>query len=160
MRALVTLGVASLLVWIVPMVFLSSRQADVVSSVPVQPVGQTGGASATGAEVVLADPIGAANDLQAQNLLNTAIRVSQVWYAENGTYAGLGPEQASQYEPSIYFTSGSPAPGAVALRVTPDSVVMVTVSTGGSALCAAASLDVVSFGRTDASTPQQCQGGW
>ena len=157
MRMLVGLGLASLLVWLVPMMFLSSKQAELVSSVP--PAGQTGEVPALGGAVAPADPIGQAEDLQTQNLMNNAIRVAQIWYAENGTYTGFGPAQAAEYEPAITFTTGSPAPGAVTMRVTSDTVVMVTLSSSGP-LCAAATLDVVSLGRADASTSLQCRGGW
>ena len=157
MRMLLVLGLVSMLVWLVPMVFLSRKQAELVSSVPPSgpadeaPEGQGGQAP-----VGLIDQ---AEDLQGQNLMNNAIRVAQVWYAENGTYAGFGPAQAAEFDPAIRFTTGAPAPGAVTMRVTPETVVMVTLS-GGGPLCAAATFDVVSLGRADASTPQQCQGGW
>jgi hypothetical protein len=154
MRVLMALGLVSLLVWVVPMVLLSKKQAELVSS--VAPAGTSGGSSAGEAA---ADPIGKANDLQAQNTMNNAIRVAQVWYAENGTYAGFGPDQAAEYDPSIAFTSGPPAAGSVTMRVTPETVVMVTLAPKGP-LCAAAALDVVSTGRADATTPQQCEGGW
>jgi len=157
MRMLVTLGLVSLLVWLVPMVFLSRKQAELVSSVP--PAGATGEAPVVEGSEAPVGPIGQAEDLQAQNLLNNAIRVAQVWYAENGAFTGFGPEQAAGYDPAIAFTAGPPAPGAVTMRVTPETVVMVTLS-GSGPLCAAATLDVVSLGRTDAATPQQCQGGW
>ena len=162
-RLLVTLGLVSLLVWLVPMIFLSRKQAELLTSVPQPTAGSTGEAPAVASDpgsTVPVDPIGQANDLQAQNLLNTAIRVAQVWYAENGTYTGFGPGQAAEYDPSIYFTVGSPAPESVTMRVTPDTVVMVTLASGGGYLCAATNQDVVTFGRADAVTPQQCQGGW
>ena len=156
MRMLLVLGLVSLLVWMVPMVLLSRKQAELVTSVP--PVGSSGAPAVDGGQAP-ADPIGMAGDLQAQNLMNNAIRVAQVWYAENGTYAGFGPEQAAGFDPAIAFTTGQPAAGTVTMRVTPETVVMVTLS-GSGPLCAAATLDVVSLGRADASTPQQCQDGW
>ena len=160
-RMLLTLGVASLLVWLVPMVFLSRKQAELVSSVAQPPVGAIGEASLMLPEgSAPVDPLGRANDLQAQSLLNGAIRVAQVWYAEKGTFAGFGPAEAAEYDPSIYFTSGLPAPGTVTMRVTPDAVVMVTMAEGGGYLCAAANLDLVTFGRANAVTAQDCHGGW
>jgi hypothetical protein len=149
----VGLGFIALLVWLVPMLFLARKQAEFVSSVAA-PVGSAGGAAGGGGA------IGKANDIQAQALLSSAISGAQVWYAENGTYTGFGPEQAAQYEPSVTYTSGAAAPGTVSLRVTPDAVVMVTVAKGGAPICVAALQDVVSRGRADASTSQQCQGGW
>ncbi|HET7237035.1 MAG TPA: hypothetical protein VFK59_11470 [Actinomycetota bacterium] len=155
-RMLAALGLVSLLVWLVPMVFLSRKQVDLVSAVTEPVAGATG-------ETAVTEPVGAlgrANDLQAQSLLNGAIRVAQVWYAENGTYAGFGPAEAAGYDPSISFTAGSPAPGTVTIRVAPDAVVMVTIAGDGGYLCAAANLDVVTFGRADAATAQDCQSGW
>jgi hypothetical protein len=154
-RTLAALGLVALLVWLVPMIFLGRKQAELVSSV-AQPVGGTDEAGAP----VPAGALGRANDLQAQSLLNGAIRVAQVWYAERGSYEGFGPAEAVEYDPSIRFTSGAPAPGAVTIRVAPDAVVMVTVADGGGYLCAGANLDVVTFGRGDAATAQDCQGGW
>ena len=46
------------------------------------------------------------------------------------------------------------------MRVAPEGVVMVTMADGGGYLCAGATLDVVTFGRTDAATAQACGGGW
>ena len=158
---LATLGVASLLVWLVPMVFLSRRQAELVSSVAPPSVDPAGEATRPVSEgSAPTDPIGRARDLQAQALLNGAIRVAQVWWAENGTFSGFGPGEATEYDPSIYFTSGVPAPGTVTMRVTPDEVAMVTVAEGGGYLCAAANLDLVTLGRVDAARAQDCYGGW
>ena len=160
-RMLATLGVASLLVWLVPMVFLSRKQAEPVSSVAQPPADPAGEATLTVSEgSAPTDPLGRAKDLQAQSLLNGAIRVAQVWYAENGTFSGFGPAEAAEYDPSIYFTSGLAAPGTVTMRVTPDEVVMVTMSEGGGYLCAAANLDFVTTGRADAVRAQDCHGGW
>ena len=154
-RYLVGLGLVSLLVWIVPIMFLSKKQAELVTA--VAPVGATSAAQAGAAP---ADPVGKARDVQAQSLMNSAIQVAQVWYASNGSFAGFGPEQASQDEPSITFTTGPAASGAVSMRVTPDSVVMVTLSGTGGPLCAAATGNVVSYGRVDAPAAAQCTGGW
>lgn len=155
MRTLAALGLVSLLVWLVPMIFLSRKQAEFVSSVtePVGVTGQDGLVSSGGA-------VAQANDLQAQSLLNGAIRVAQVWYAENGTFEGFDPAEAAAYDPAVRFTAGSPAPGVVTMRVSPQAVVMVTMADRGGYLCAAADLDVVTFGRTDAPTAQACSGGW
>jgi hypothetical protein len=46
------------------------------------------------------------------------------------------------------------------MRVTSDAVVMVTVTENGGYLCAAADLDIMTFGRSDAGTAQDCHGGW
>lgn len=188
-RALIGLGLVTVLVWMAPVLFMSRRHAQLVaapaptgfpggSSAPAEvavPVGATGqatapaaGAAPTGAtgQSTTADtgttptnPIGQAKDLQAQSMLNNAIRVAQLWYAESGTFAAFGPEQAAEYEPSITFTAGAPALDVVAMRVTPDAVVVVTLAESGP-ICAAFAHDVASFGRVDALTADQCQGGW
>jgi hypothetical protein len=169
---LLALGVAVLVVWLVPMVLL--RRPDVarppapgtVDPVPV--AGATapeaadppaGSVDTAPEETLPTDPIGAANDLQAQALLDRAIGVAQVWFAEQGSYAGFGPEQAAQLDPSIPFTTGAAAEGSVTIRVTPQTAVLVTLS-GGEPLCAAAQMDVLSYGRADAGSPAECTGGW
>jgi hypothetical protein len=177
MRVLVGLGLVVALVWIVPLVFLSRQQAEraaelgggaseptgvtagiptgVTASVPVDIVEPTGSVTApTG-------PIGQANDLQAQSMLNNAIRVAQVYYAETGSFQGLTPEAAAEYDPSIVYTQGVAVPDMVAMVVTPSTVVLLTVVDGGGGyLCVAANADVITFGRVNALTPEQCQGGW
>jgi hypothetical protein len=157
MRLLAALGLVSLLVWLVPMALLSRKQAELVTSVPSTGAGSLGSASAGGSGQ--GGPVAQASDVQAQALIHEAISVAQVWFAEHGTYAGFGPEQAGEYDPAVTFTAGPAATGIVAMRVTPDAVVVVTLS-GGGPLCAAVDGDAVSFGRADATSPQECQGGW
>jgi hypothetical protein len=49
----------------------------------------------------------------------------------------------------------------VAMFVSPTTVVFVTVvEPNGGYLCAAAMGDNVTFGRTNATMPAECQGGW
>jgi hypothetical protein len=49
----------------------------------------------------------------------------------------------------------------VAMVVTPSTVVLLTVVDGGGGyLCVAANADIITFGRVNATTPEQCQGGW
>ena len=105
--------------------------------------------------------ISQANDVAAQADLRTAIRAAQVYYAEGGSYSGFGPDAASEYEPSITFTSGAATRGAVSIRgASVTSVVMVTESPSGDVLCVAANMDAMSFGRKDAQTASACTGGW
>ncbi len=104
--------------------------------------------------------IGKVNDLGAQATMQTAIRTASIYLAENGSYEGFGPQAASQYDPSVRFSSGPAAPGAVSVRgVTPISVVMVT-STGSGFVCAAVTGDIVTYGRVDAQSAAACTGGW
>jgi hypothetical protein len=167
MRLLVSLAIATALVWVIPVAFIGRGQArraerlgagatDVTASpvtVAEVPSGSELGPAPTG-------PIARANDLAAQSSLSAAIRVVQVYYAENGTYQGFDPATAARYDPSIVYTQGAPAPGTVAIRVTPSSVVLVMLVDGSGYLCAAAGADVVTFGRANAPSPDRCTGGW
>ena len=104
--------------------------------------------------------IGKVNDLGAQATMQTAIRTASIYFAEHGSYEGFGPEFASQYDPSVRFTAGPALPGVVSVRgVTSISVVMVT-STGSGFVCAAATGDIVTYGRVDAQSAAACTGGW
>ena len=49
----------------------------------------------------------------------------------------------------------------VSMTVSPTAVVLVTVvELNGGYLCAAEMGDTVTMGRTNATTPAECQGGW
>ncbi len=182
MRVLAGLGLLVALVWVIPVMFLSRSQAEraaelrggvptaptgVTAGVPVEPVepaepveatgGVAGGTGASGP----AGPIGAANDVQAQATLNDAIRIAQLYAAENGSFDGFTPEVAAGFDPSIAYTPGVPVPGVVAIVVTPTTIVLVTVVDGGGGyLCIAADGEVLTTGRVNATSPEQCQGGW
>jgi hypothetical protein len=157
-RLVVAAAVVAGLVWVVPTVLFGREQADYVADLT--------GASTTEAETgargsAPVDPIGRANDAQAQAALNSAVRIAQVFYAENGSYSGFGPEVAAQYDPTVAFSSGPAAPGVVSVRgLTPTTVVFVTETARGAYLCTAANEEVVAFGRADAQVPAQCSGGW
>lgn len=161
MRLVVAAGVVAALVWIVPMVLFGHEQAGHVADL----TGASTSTSATGAASsgngAPVDPIGRAADTQAQATLNTAIRVAQAFYAENGSYTAFGPQVAARYEPTVSFSSGPAGPGVVSVRgLTPSTVVFVTATESGAYLCAAADDEIVAFGRADAQTPSQCSGGW
>ena len=168
MRVLIGLGFLVALVWIVPLVFLSRQQAERAAQLgggSSAPTGVTAGAPVvvepTGSGAAPTGPIGQANDLQAQSTLNNAIRVAQVYSAETGSFQGLTPEVAAEYDPSIVYTEGVAVPNMVAMLVTPSTVVLLTVVDGGGGyLCVAANADIITFGRVNATTPEQCQGGW
>jgi hypothetical protein len=101
-----------------------------------------------------------ARDLRAQARLQTAVRGASAYLAENATFAGFDPEQASRFDPSVRYTSGAPTASSVSIRgVTPTSVVLVT-STGSAYLCAAVTGGVTGFGRANATTAGACTGGW
>jgi hypothetical protein len=157
-RGLVLFGLVVAAVWVVPLMLLQDVKTE-----PAGPtaVGATGATGATPAGDPVSDPIREANDVRAQAMLNQAIRVSQVYYAEHGSFEGFGPDAAAAYDPSIVYGRGAPAADTVAMSVSPTTVVFVTVvDPNGGYLCAAAMGDIVTFGRTNATMPAECQGGW
>lgn len=158
-RLLVVLGVVVALVWAVPFVLLDrgggGDEPAAGATAPAQPEGSSGKPD------VATHPIGAAEDVQAQSTLTEAVRGAQSYYAENGSFEGYGPDAAKAFEPSIVYTAGAAAPGMVSMVVTPTSVVLVTeVDRGGGYLCAAANGNLLTFGRSNATTAEQCSGGW
>jgi hypothetical protein len=168
-RALVLLGLVVAAVWVLPLVLLQATKIPPTTAGPTaagvtaigEPAGATGATGAISAGDPVSGPIGETNDLRAQAMLSQAIRVSQVYYAEHGSFDGLGPDAAAAYDPSIVYGRGAPAPGIVAMSVSPTTVVFVTlVEPNGGYLCAAAMGDIVTFGRTNATMPAECQGGW
>jgi hypothetical protein len=171
-RGLVLLGLVVAAVWVMPLVLLQSTKTEPAAAGPTavgataigEPAGATGDSGATGATSAadpVSDPIGEANDVRAQAMLSQAIRVSQVYYAEHGSFEGFGPDEAAAYDPSVVYGRGAPAADMVAMSVSPTTVVFVTVvDPSGGYLCAAAMGDNVTFGRTYATMPAECQGGW
>ncbi len=169
-RALVLLGLVVAAVWVVPLMLLQDVKTEPTGPTAVgataigEPaggaIGTTGATGATPAGDPVSDPIREANEVRAQAMLNEAIRVSQVYYAEHGSFDGFGPDAAAGYDPSIVYAL-APAPDTVAISVSPTTVVLVTVvEPNGGYLCAAAMGDNVTFGRTNATMPAECQGGW
>jgi hypothetical protein len=156
-RLVVIAAIIAGIAWGVPMVLFGREQTDHVADL-------TGGSTSSpgaGSSEPPVDPIGRANDAQAQATLNNAARVAQIYFAENGSYEGFGPAVASGYDPTVRYSSGPAAPGVVSIRgLSQTTVVFVTASENGAYLCAAAQAEVVSFGRADAQAPSQCLGGW
>jgi hypothetical protein len=169
-RGLVLFGLVVAGVWVVPLLLLQGAKTEPAAAGPTavgatatgEPAGGTTGATgASPAGDPVSDPIGEANDVRARAMLNQAIRVSQVYYAEYGSFDGFGPDEAAGYDPSIVYALGAPVPDMVAMSVSPTTVVFVTVvEPDGGYLCAAAMGDNVTFGRTNATMPAECQGGW
>ena len=167
-RGLVLFGLVVAAVWVVPLMLLQDAKTETTGPTAVgataidEPAGGTTGATgATPAGDPVSDPIREANDVRAQAMLNQAIRVSQVYYAEHGSFEGFGPDAAAAYDPSIVYVRGAPAADTVAISVSPTTVVFVIgVDPNGGYLCAAAMGDIVTFGRTNATMPAECQGGW
>jgi hypothetical protein len=171
LRGLVLFGLVVAGVWVVPLMLLQDAKTEPAGPTAVgataigEPAGGTTGVTgATGATAAgdpVSDPIRKANDVRAQAMLNQAIRASQVYYAEHGSFEGFGPDAAAGYDPSIVYGRGAPAADTVAMSVSPTTVVFVTVvDPNGGYLCAAAMGDIVTFGRTSATMPAECQGGW
>jgi len=151
MRARNELGATSF--WLLMIVAL------VAGALVVVPFALAGHQEATHDREAIAQ-IDRARDLSAQATLQTAVRGAGAYFAENATFEGFDPQQASLFDPSIRYTSGAPTAGAVSIRgVTPTSVVLVA-STGSAYLCAAMSDGVVSYGRANATTAAACTGGW
>lgn len=180
MRVLGGLALLVALLWVIPLVFLGRDQAERAAQLrgaaptaaagvtagvpaePAEPTGSTGGLAApTGATGGPAGAIVEANDVQAQTTLNDAIRIARLFATENGSFEGFTPEVAAAYDAAIAYTVGVPVPDTVAMVVTPTTVVLVTVVDGGGGyLCIAADGEVLTTGRVNATTPEQCQGGW
>jgi hypothetical protein len=159
-RALVLFGLVVAGVWVVPLMLLQDVKTEPAGPTAVGATA-TGATGATPAGDLVSDPIREANDVRAQAMLNQAIRVSQVYYAEHGSFDRFGPDAAAAYDPSIVYGRGAPAADTVAMSVSPTTVVFVTVvDPNGGYLCAAAMGDNVTFGRTNATMPAECQGGW
>jgi hypothetical protein len=163
-RALVLLTLVVAAVWVMPLVLLQGTRTEPAAAGPTA-VGATAISEPTGDPGVtgdpVSDPIGESNDVRAQAMLNQAIRASQVYYAEHGSFEGFGPDAAAAYDPSVVYGQGAPAADMVAMAVSPTTVVFVTVvEPNGEYLCAAAMGDSVTFGRTNATMPAECQGGW
>jgi hypothetical protein len=181
-RFLAGIGLLVALVWLIPLVFLSRDQAERAAELrddaptaptgatagvpgepvePTEPTGSTGAPGGPTGATAPAGPIGQASDVQAQGNLNDAIRIAQLYAAENGSFEGFTADVAAGFDPSIPFTPGVPIPGTVAIVATPTTVVLVTVVDGGGGyLCIAADGEVLTTGRVNATTPAQCQGGW
>jgi hypothetical protein len=163
-RGLVLFGLVVAAVWVVPLMLLQDVKTEPTGPTAVGATaigGTTGATGATAAVDPVSDPIREANDVRAQAMLSQAIRVSQVYYAEHGSFEGFGPDAAAAYDPSIVYGRGAPAADTVAMSVSPTTVVFVTVvDPNAGYLCAAAVGDIVTFGRTNATMPAECQGGW
>jgi hypothetical protein len=168
-RLLVLLGLVVAAVWVLPLTLLQTEATHPTASAGPTAVGPTGTGEPLGATAgvvspasdPVSDPIRKADDVQAQALLNEAIRAAQVYYAEHGSFDGFGPDAAAAYDPSIVYTQGGPASDMVSMTVSPTAVVLVTVvELNGGYLCAAEMGDTVTMGRTNATTPAECQGGW
>ena len=105
-------------------------------------------------------PIQQANAVGGQVALDQAMRAAMSWYAENGSFAGFGPEQAANYDPSTsYNTSTTAVEGQVSIRVaSPTAVVLVTRDGSGGVACKAYDgvTGATTSGSTDAASIEEC----
>ncbi|MEX0754651.1 MAG: hypothetical protein WEA54_04050 [Actinomycetota bacterium] len=100
-----------------------------------------------------------AEAVQAQANLDTAMRGAQVYFAENASFAGYGPEIATQTAPGPSYTTGTPTGGAIAIRgVSPTTIVFVTTTASGAPMCVASTGTTVTRGTQDAQTAAGCTG--
>ena len=144
------------LIGTVPTVFCGRRREDASDLTGGSDL--TDGATGPGSGGAPRDPR-KGEDAQAQASLNNAIRVAQVYFAENGSFAGFGPQVATQNDPSVTFTIGPAAPGGVGLRgLSRETVVFVTGTEPGYLCARPGRIDA--SGRTDAQSPAECTGGW
>jgi hypothetical protein len=98
-----------------------------------------------------------ARGAQAQSTLATAIEAAQLYFSEEGTFAGFTPEVASAREPSIVWTVGSAAVGRVSIRgASATGVALVTSTAPGTFACVAANGPSVTYGTQDAAAPAAC----
>ena len=156
-RLIVAMALIAALAWTIPMVFLGRETTDHAATI----TGAADGERPSDASAAVVDPIARANDVAAQAALNSAIRAAQLYQAETGSYVGFGAQTAANYDPTLRVTSGPASAGVVSVRgVSPSTVVLVSVTDSGDFVCAAASSGVVTFGRSNASSPAQCTGGW
>ena len=92
------------------------------------------------------DQIDTAKDASAKLLLANAIQNAEVYFAENGSLAGYGPDVARSFDPSAVYTTGPAAKDQVSIRgASATSIVMVTLG-GSGPFCAAVNANVVTYG--------------
>jgi hypothetical protein len=131
--------------------------AGILAAVPLVLLGR-GSAERTEAGLQVVEQ---AKDVQAESAVTNAIRASQVYFAERGTFVGFTASVAMGQDPSIAYNDAGSVPGQVSIRgVTPTTVVLVYPSASGATLCAAASGTTLTYGRQDASIAAGCTGDW
>jgi hypothetical protein len=100
-----------------------------------------------------------ANDASAEVLLTTAYQGAKVYFAEQGTFVGYGPTQASAFDPQTSFDASPTARREHVSIRSADATSVVLVTEGGSGpLCVGLNGDVLSFGRADAANAAGCTG--
>lgn len=136
------------------LVLIGALVAGLIAAVPFMLMGRQ---QVENADRAL-DVVDSAQGVQARAALDQAMRASQTYFAENGSYEGLTPQTLQEYG-IAGATSGPAAPGQVSLRgVSATSVVLVSADGGGGYMCAAANGTTVVWGSQDAATAADCTG--
>jgi hypothetical protein len=103
--------------------------------------------------------IDTARSAEAQGTLAAAMQAAQLYFSEEGTFAGFTPEVASAGEPSITWTTGPATANQVSIRgASATGVALVTSAAPGTFACVAANGPAVTYGSQDAATPTACSG--
>jgi hypothetical protein len=111
---------------------------------------------------IFGTPISTLDDAEAILELSNSVRSAKTYLAENDTFIGFSPVVASGLEPGIAFDAMPVSSvGVVSIRsVTDATLLLVTKSGEGGFFCAAFEGDTVSYGRVEATHPEDCTGGW
>jgi hypothetical protein len=96
---------------------------------------------------------------QVQSTLAAAMQTAQLYFSEEGTFAGFTPEAASAREPSIVWTAGPAMADQVSIRGASATGVALVISTApGTFACVAANGPAVTYGTQNAAAPAACTG--
>jgi hypothetical protein len=103
--------------------------------------------------------IDTARSAEAQGTLAAAMQTAQLYFSEEGTFAGFTPEAASAREPSIAWTAGPAMADQVSIRgASATGIALVTSTAPGTFACVAANGPAVTYGTQDAAAPAACTG--
>ena len=103
------------------------------------------------------------NSHSAQSDLRNGIAAAKTYFAPHDSYAGFTPAAADRIEPSLTWSSGhADEPGTVGIvSATDTQVLLVSTSFSGTTYCFGDdSSDGQSLGKVDASSLDECTGGW
>lgn len=94
--------------------------------------------------------------------LRLALSVADVYFTANRTYMGLTPRKASSISSALRWTGdGRARPSVITIRTArATSVLLVTRTLSGSTFCIARTNSGIRYGRTGATRPAGCRGGW
>jgi hypothetical protein len=94
--------------------------------------------------------------------LRLALSVADVYFTANRSYVGFTPRKASSISSALRWTGDGRARASVITIRTAraGSVLLVTGTAWGSTFCIARTNQGIRFGRTGATRPAACRGGW